>query len=72
MPQTGIRKLRASLSDVLARVEAGDVVEITRHGRVVAVLVPPGRWATVLRREAGIDDDEPFALDAELFGRGER
>lgn len=38
--QVGVRELKAKTSDVLRRVEHGETVEITNHGRVVARLVP--------------------------------
>ena len=41
MKRIGVRELKANLSDILREVdEAGQVVEVTRHGRVVARLVP--------------------------------
>jgi antitoxin (DNA-binding transcriptional repressor) of toxin-antitoxin stability system len=40
--ETGIRKLRDNLSRHLRRVEAGERISVTAHGRVVAELVPPG------------------------------
>lgn len=40
MERIGVRELRQSASEYLARVEAGESLEITRRGRVVAVLVP--------------------------------
>ena len=51
--ETGIRKLRDNLSRYVRRVEAGQRIAVTAHGRVVAELVPPeldtrkvpgGRW----------------------------
>jgi len=30
-------------SAIFARVEDGEVIEVTRHGRVVAVMIPPPR-----------------------------
>ena len=36
----GIRELRANLSRYVKRVEAGEEVTVTDHGRVVARLVP--------------------------------
>src|SRR5438046_1107028 len=38
--QTGIRKLKDNLSRYIRRVEAGERVSVTAHGRVVAELVP--------------------------------
>jgi antitoxin (DNA-binding transcriptional repressor) of toxin-antitoxin stability system len=39
---TGIRDLRDNLSRYLRRIEAGERIAVTAHGRVVAELVPPG------------------------------
>jgi prevent-host-death family protein len=36
------RELRNHSSDVLRRVQAGETIQVTNHGEVVAVLVPPG------------------------------
>lgn len=41
MSQASIRELKHATSEVLSRVEAGEVVEVTRRNRVVAVLSPP-------------------------------
>jgi prevent-host-death family protein len=40
--ETGIRALKDNLSAYIRRVEAGERVSVTAHGRVVAELVPPG------------------------------
>lgn len=39
--QVGIRELRDRISGYLARVRAGETIEITDRGRPVAMLVPP-------------------------------
>jgi prevent-host-death family protein len=39
---TGIRELKDNLSRYIRRIEAGERITITAHGRVVAELVPPG------------------------------
>jgi prevent-host-death family protein len=46
MMRVGLRELRQDASDLVRRVEAGDVVEITVSGRLAARMVPakPGRW----------------------------
>ena len=41
MAELLVSEVRASLPQVLDRVERGDEVTITRHGRAVAVLVRP-------------------------------
>lgn len=43
--ETGIRELRDNLSRCIRRVEAGERIAVTAHGRVVAELVPPGARA---------------------------
>jgi prevent-host-death family protein len=39
--KTGIRELKDNLSRYIRRIEAGERVVVTAHGRVVAELVPP-------------------------------
>jgi len=43
--ETGIRKLKDNLSRYIRRIEAGERISVTAHGRVVAELVPPGHGA---------------------------
>jgi prevent-host-death family protein len=45
MASTGIRELKDNLSRYIRRIEAGERIAITAHGRVVAELVPPGTEA---------------------------
>lgn len=44
----GLRELRQDASELIRRVEGGEVLEITVAGRLSARLVPaaPGRWRT--------------------------
>ena len=42
MAASGIRDLKDNLSRYIRRIEAGERIAITAHGRVVAELVPPG------------------------------
>src|SRR5438309_10641855 len=42
MASIGIRRLKDNLSRYIRRIEAGERIAITAHGRVVAELVPPG------------------------------
>jgi prevent-host-death family protein len=44
--EVGLRQLRHETSAVLARVRAGETVDITAHGRLVARLVPAGEPAS--------------------------
>jgi prevent-host-death family protein len=41
MERIGVRELRQHASRYLARVKAGETVEVTERGRLVALLVPP-------------------------------
>lgn len=56
--QTGIRELKDNLSRYIRRVEAGQRIAVTAHGRVVAELVPPG---TATRTSSGSRWDELIA-----------
>jgi len=40
MTETGIRELKAHLSSYLRRVEVGETVVITRHGKPIGRIVP--------------------------------
>ncbi|HTW98927.1 MAG TPA: type II toxin-antitoxin system prevent-host-death family antitoxin, partial [Acidimicrobiales bacterium] len=40
MPSVGVRELRQRASELLRRVEQGEVIEITDRGRPVALLSP--------------------------------
>ena len=40
--ETGIRELKDNLSRYIRRIEAGERILVTTHGRVVAELVPMG------------------------------
>ena len=46
----GIRELKNNLSQSVRRVENGERIAVTAHGRVVAMLVPPGP-ATMSKRD---------------------
>lgn len=43
MERIGVRELRQNASRYLALVKAGQTVEVTERGRLVAVLAPPDR-----------------------------
>lgn len=46
----GIRELKDNLSEYVRRVEAGERITVTAHGRVVAMLVPADAAARGRRR----------------------
>jgi antitoxin (DNA-binding transcriptional repressor) of toxin-antitoxin stability system len=58
-----VSEARASLPELLTRVEAGEEVTITRHGRPVAVLVRPD----VLRPRAHVVIEQAAQLHKELM-----
>lgn len=50
MERIGVRELRQHASRYLARVKAGESVEVTERGRLVALLVPPTAASTTRDR----------------------
>lgn len=42
MERIGVRELRQNASRYIALVKAGETVEVTERGRLVALLAPPG------------------------------
>lgn len=58
----GLFEAKTHLSELVARVEAGDEVVITRHNKPVAKIVPIGRapGADALRRQAALDALQAF------------
>ncbi len=55
LDRIGVRELRQNLSVYLRRVKTGESLEVTEHGRPVALLVPLTEGASPLQRliEAG-------------------
>jgi len=71
MASTGVRELKDNLSRYIRRVEAGERIAVTAHGRVVAELVPPqasrqphrSRWDELLAAgtlRAPLEAGDPF------------
>lgn len=46
MERIGVRELRQHATRYLGRVKAGETVEVTERGRLVALLIPPAPAAT--------------------------
>ena len=80
MPDIGIREAKAHLSELIERVERGETLTLTRHGRPVARIVPVAeRRPGLLKGRIGMADDfdetpewlveafEGGVADAELF-----
>lgn len=59
------RELRNNSSKVLADVKRGEVIEVTNHGEVVAILIPPQENRLAVMEAAGLitpaSSDESFA-----------
>jgi prevent-host-death family protein len=54
MERIGVRELRQNASEWIRRAGAGERIEVTNHGKVVAVLGPPPLGGTLARlRESG-------------------
>ena len=54
MERIGVRELRQNASEWIRRAQAGERIEITKRGQLVAVIGPPPTGGTVARlREAG-------------------
>lgn len=54
MARVGVRELRQRASELIRRVEAGEVIEVTDRGRPVAVLAPlPDNGPLARLRAAG-------------------
>jgi prevent-host-death family protein len=69
MIECGVSELKAKLSEYLAKVEAGETVRITRHGKVVAVMQPaveePKSLLGLMKGEIWVAEDA-FDPDPEL------
>lgn len=65
-----VSEARASLPELLTRVEEGEEVTITRHGRAVAVVVRPDvlrpRAQVVIEEAARLHEELKAAADEEL------
>ncbi|MBW3546672.1 MAG: type II toxin-antitoxin system prevent-host-death family antitoxin [Actinobacteria bacterium] len=54
MERIGIRELRQNASEWIRRAQAGERIEVTKRGQLVAVIGPPPSGGTIARlRETG-------------------
>jgi prevent-host-death family protein len=65
----GVRELRQHASRYLGRVKAGETVEVTERGRLVALLVPPGPGASARERLIAAGQLIPAAAPLRLPAR---
>jgi prevent-host-death family protein len=70
MDHVSVRDLRNHIGDVLARVEAGERLTVTRNGKPVAELVPIVGWVLtrdeLLRRARSLPPVDPAELRADV------
>jgi prevent-host-death family protein len=75
MERIGVRQLRQHASRYLDRVKAGETVEVTERGRLVALLVPPDPAAGPRERliAAGrlLPASEPLRLPQRVAANGD-
>jgi prevent-host-death family protein len=69
MPEIGLREAKAHLSELIDRVEHGETLTLTRHGKPVARLVPiPERRPGLLKGRIGMaadfDETPDWLVDA--------
>lgn len=55
MAKYGVAEAKDRLSELLDSVDGGESVEITRHGKTVAFLVPPEQAAAVAANQAWVE-----------------
>jgi prevent-host-death family protein len=70
MDRIGVRELRQHASRYLVRVKAGETVEVTVRGQLVALLVPPGPTTSARERLVAsgrlVPASRPFRLPRRL------
>jgi prevent-host-death family protein len=59
-----IREFNANISKAIAKVEAGEVIELTRNGKIIAQIIP--------KRANKMDDPEFQAARERMLARMER
>lgn len=69
MGEIGLRQAKAQLSEVIARVERGETLTLTRHGRPVARIVPvaerrPGLLKGRIGMASDFDETPEWLVDA--------
>lgn len=70
MTTVGIRELKAHTSDVMRRVEAGETIEITNHGRIVARIMPPALTKEEIEQSLALLDDMEHQAQAIEWPQG--
>jgi prevent-host-death family protein len=60
----GVRELNQHTSRCLARVKAGETIEVTEHGQPIAKLVPIGSSVGLLARLVALGEAQPPSDEA--------
>ncbi len=63
MKSIGLRELKDHLSETIEEVERGEVIEITKRGRIVARVVPVNRAVNAQERRAIVEDLDSLAAE---------
>lgn len=63
MKSIGLRELKDHLSETIEEVERGEVIEITKRGRIVARVVPVNRDVSTQERRAIVEDLDSLAAE---------
>ena len=61
--QVGVRELKAKTSEILRRVEDGETIDVTNHGRIIARIVPALTDAQHAEALAVLADMEQLAAE---------
>jgi len=61
MKVMGIRELKSRMSEAIKEVQGGETIEVTNHGKVVALLVPPLRRLNSEEIEASLESIDKLA-----------
>ncbi len=61
MKTIGIRDLKTRMSELFREVQDGETIEVTNHGKVVALVVPPPIRLSSEEIEAGLDSIDTLA-----------
>jgi prevent-host-death family protein len=66
MERIGVRELRQHATRYLGRVKAGETVEVTERGQLVALLVPPSPGTTARERRIAMGQLMPATRPFQL------
>jgi prevent-host-death family protein len=68
MERIGVRELNQHTSRYLARVKAGETIEVTEHGLPVAMMIPIQSGVSLLERLVARGEAQPPTVDVATIG----